>query len=41
VPKRQDSPDAYKTDGLEYVLDRETGELVLVPIGQTAETWRA
>ena len=36
-----DSPDAYKTDGLEYVIDPKTGELVRVPLGQTAETWRA
>ena len=40
-PEQQDSPDAYKTDGLEYVIDPKTGELVRVPLGQTSETWRA
>lgn len=40
-PEQQDSPDSYQTDGLEYVLDPKTGELVRVPVGQTAETWRA
>lgn len=40
-PEQKDSPDAYKTDGLEYVLDPKTGELVRVPLGQTSETWRA
>lgn len=40
-PEQQDSPDSYQTDGLEYVLDPKTGELVRVPLGQTAETWRA
>lgn len=40
-PEQQDSPDAYQTDGLEYVTDPKTGELVRVPLGQTSDTWRA
>jgi RNA polymerase sigma factor (sigma-70 family) len=39
-PTQTTDPEAYKTDGLEYVYDVNTGEMVLVPIGQTIDSWR-
>ena len=40
--KPSPTPDAesYQTPGLEYAYDPNTGEMVLVPIGETAESWR-
>ncbi len=38
-PQAQD-PEAYQTDGLEYVLDEDGETLVLVPLGQTSRDWR-
>jgi RNA polymerase sigma factor (sigma-70 family) len=41
-PKPSPTPDAesYQTPGLEYAYDPDTGEMILVPIGETAESWR-